>query len=419
MRTLFHQGYVVALFAIAVNSLLRHRLRSLLSILGIICGVAAVFSTLSVGEGAKREVLAGIQQLGLDNVIFRRTVLTKQQAREMHNFSPGLKQSDSILLITLSDIVENVGYLKKIPVNLTDPGLQLTPLVAAVSASFTEVYGIRMQYGRRLLPEDETRAQAVCLIGKTIYQQLGARGAVGKYLRIEGQLFLIVGVIRSGFEPRVKKKGALLARDLNQMILIPFGSHNYLSHTGNVRGVKPVDEIIVRLKKTDHTDKFVSVLQRTLDIAHHNSRDYQTIVPRRLLQQARETQRIFNIVLAAIGGISLGVGGIGIMNVMLATVSERTREIGTRRAVGATPEDIVYQFLAEAMVLTTIGGIVGIGAGILSSWAIASFAGWSVAVTPTAVLVSLITAIGVGLCSGVYPAVKAGRMDPVTALATS
>jgi len=322
-------------------------------------------------------------------------------------------------MLALSDIVETVGYLKKIPVEISALGSRLTPLVAAVSASYIDVYDIQIHKGRKLLTEDEIRAEPVCLIGESIYKELGRKGAVGEYLRIEGQLFRIVGVLRQAYETRVKKKGALLARDLNQMILIPFGSHDYLSHTGNGIDGRGVDEITVRLKQSDTQERYLSLLLRTMDIAHHNVRDYQTVVPRRLLQQARETQRIFNLVLAAIGGISLVVGGIGIMNVMLASVSERTREIGIRRAVGATPEDVVYQFLAEAIVLTSIGGVLGIGAGILCSWAIASFAGWSVAVTFAAVFIALATSIAVGLCAGVYPAFKAGQMDPVTALSAS
>ncbi len=418
MRKIFRQGYLSGLFSIAFDSLLRHRLRSLLSILGIICGVAAVFATLSVGEGAKREVLAGIRQLGLDNVIFRRSIPSGRQVGEGVKFSEGLQQKDSVRLLALSDIVADVGYLKAIPVGLSGLGTRVIPLVAAVSSSYLDVFDLKIQYGRRILPEDESRTQLVCLIGEAIYKQLGPAASVGEYLRIGEQMFRIVGVIRLGYKPHLKQKGALVARDLNQMVLIPYGSHEYLSRAREDRGVRPVDEIIVRLKKNTGSEQLVSVLHRTIDIAHHNIRDYQTIVPRRLLQQAKETQRIFNLVLAAIGGISLVVGGIGIMNVMLASVSERTREIGIRRAVGATTEDIMYQFLAEAIVLTTIGGVFGVCAGIICSWAIATFAGWTVAVTLYAVLISLFTAITVGLCSGVYPALKAGRMDPVTALST-
>jgi putative ABC transport system permease protein len=153
-----------------------------------------------------------------------------------------------------------------------------------------------------------------------------------------------------------------------------------------------------------------------LDISHHSLRDYQIIVPRQLMLQAKRTQRIFNLVLTAIGGISLVVGGIGIMNVLLATISERTREIGIRRTVGATRDDIVAQFLAEALLLTICGGLIGIIAGFGCSLFIARFAGWNVAVSPITILLPLITSLFVGVCAGVYPAIKAGKMDPVQAL---
>jgi putative ABC transport system permease protein len=151
-------------------------------------------------------------------------------------------------------------------------------------------------------------------------------------------------------------------------------------------------------------------------MSHDNVRDYQVVVPRLLMEQARKTQQVFNLVLGSIGGISLLVGGIGIMNVLLATISERTREIGIRRAVGATREDIIAQFLAESILLTMAGGIVGILAGFVCSWAIARFAGWSVAVTLSGIVVPLFTSVLVGVCAGSYPAFKAAGMDPVRAL---
>ena len=163
-------------------------------------------------------------------------------------------------------------------------------------------------------------------------------------------------------------------------------------------------------------EKLVPLIQRSLDLSHHSVRDYQIIVPRQLMMQAKKTQRIFNLVLTAIGGISLVVGGIGIMNVLLATISERTREIGIRRAVGATREDIVAQFLAEALLLTSSGGVIGVLAGLGCSLFIARFADWNVAVTTITILLPLITSVLVGVCAGVYPAIKAGRMDPVQAL---
>jgi putative ABC transport system permease protein len=200
------------------------------------------------------------------------------------------------------------------------------------------------------------------------------------------------------------------------MIFLPFGSHLYLHRQLDRGAEQALDEVIVRISSGNRVEKLLPLIRRTLDLRHRGVRDYQLIVPRQLMLQARKTQRVFNLVLGAIGGISLVVGGIGIMNVLLATVSERTREIGIRRAVGAAKEDIIAQFLAESVLLTSTGGLVGIAVGFICTWLIARFAGWSVGVTLYGIAVPLLTSVVVGLGFGIYPALKAAGMDPVQAL---
>lgn len=418
MNSFFRKTYLQGLYRIASGSLLRHRMRSFLSILGIICGVAAVFATLSIGEGAKREVLDGIRQLGLENIIIRRVQMTGNGLlRQTGIFAEGLRLNDVQLLRSASGAIIDVAYLKELHVEMSGQGPELTPQVVACSASYFKILGIGVSRGRLMLSRDEQQKKLICLLGESISHALGTKGNVGQQIRIGEQLFLIAGIVKNTQAAKAgKKSGVALAREIDQMIFLPFGTHHYLKQHRNSDNDQELDEIIVKMDSQDAAEKLVPLIRRSLDISHQSFRDYQVIVPRQLMMQAKKTQRIFNLVLTAIGGISLVVGGIGIMNVLLATISERTREIGIRRAVGATREDIVAQFLAEALLLTTSGGLIGVLAGYGCSLIIARFAEWNVAVNSITILLPLFTSVLVGVCAGVYPAVKAGKMDPVQAL---
>lgn len=401
---------------IALGSLLQHRLRSLLSIVGIICGVSAVFAILSIGEGAKREVLAGIRQLGLDNIILRRIHLPETPSLSLQDRSDGLQAGDVPVLRYASSAVLEIAYLKELQVRVSGLSGQVTPQIVACSSSYLPLQGLALRSGRFILKQDEQQRNLVCVLGETLAGRLGQQGKVGAQLRIDDQLFIIVGIVRGAAPVHLKKTGMVLGREVNEMLFLPFGSHLYLRQDGENDEGQALDEIILKLTNQNAVEAILSLIRRTMELSHHGIRDYQLVVPRQLMLQARKTQRIFNLVLGSIGGISLIVGGIGIMNVLLATISERTREIGIRRAVGATREDIIAQFLAEAILLTTMGGISGIFIGLVCSWSIARFAGWSVAITPYGIIVPLLTSVAVGLCAGLYPAFKAAEMDPVHAL---
>ncbi len=419
MNHILKISYFRGLYKIASGSLLRHRLRSFLSILGIICGVAAVFATLSIGEGAKREVLAGIRQLGLDNIIVRRIpTATSRISAVAKNNGEGLGLKDVSLLENVSSAIIEIAYLKELQTDLSGLRKEVTPQVVACSPSYLSILGLTVLRGRMMVTADERKKKMICLLGEDIARELASNGNVGKYLRIGGQMFLVAGIVKNVQSTKNDKKnnGVVQAREISQMIFLPFGTHHYMNLSNEAGGNAELDEVILKMSSEENAEKIIPLLQRTLTLSHNTLRDYQLIVPWQLMRQAKKTQGIFNLVLAAIGGISLVVGGIGIMNVLLAVISERTREIGIRRAVGATRKDIVAQFLAEALLLTTTGGMVGIVAGFGCSLAIARFAGWSVAVNPLTILIPFMTSIIVGVCSGVYPAIKAGRMDPVQAL---
>ncbi len=418
MMHIFSASYLRGLLGIASGSLRRHRLRSFLSILGIICGVAAVFATLSVGEGAKREVMAGIRQLGLDNIIIRRIpVLESGLVGTAMESADGLAIKDVSLLNSASPAIVASAYLKEVQTVVSGVSRDIAPQVVACSASYLPLLGVSVQQGRMMLGSDEEQQKLICLVGDTLAKELESFGKIGQYLRIGDQLFTVVGIVKSSpSQDSSKGSGVAQARELGQMIFIPFGTHRYLGVDAASSEGGDLDEVVLKMKTEQDSAAIVPLIQRTLALSHGTVRDYQLIVPWQLMHQAQKTQRIFNLVLLAIGGISLVVGGIGIMNVLLAGISERTREIGIRRAVGATRQDIVAQFLAEALLLTSLGGVAGILVGLILSSAIAGLAGWSVAVAPLTILIPLLTSVVVGVCSGVYPAVKAGQMDPVQAL---
>ncbi len=418
MRHFFQGRYLLEVFRIAFSSLLRHRMRSLLSVLGVVGGVAAVFATLSIGEGARREVLAGIRSLGLENIILRRVSLSGSEGGETGMaLAPGLQVADVPILLASSRVVTHIAYLREVITDLPDFSSGTRPNLAAVSASYRRVMGLNLKSGRFISKNDETLQKMVCVLGETLAAELGARGRPGEHIRIGTQIFLIVGLVKnSSAETRQRGSGVALARNVDTMIFIPFATHVYLRDRALMSDNSGLDEIIVRVGSEQNVETLLPLIRRTMDIQHRGKQNYELIVPRQLMQQAKKTQRIFNFILASIGGISLIVGGIGIMNVLLASISERTREIGIRRAVGAGREDIIAQFLAEAILLTASGGVIGILAGLCCSWLIAHFARWHVAVSPVTILLPLLTSVVVGVCAGLYPAIKAGRMDPIQAL---
>lgn len=407
--------YLRGVAAIALVSLLQHRLRSFLSIVGIVCGVAAVVAILSIGEGAKREILNSMRSLGLDNIILRRIQAAGAQSLSSQ-YSSNLLPADARAIERASAAILDVAFLKGVTAKLEGTRQEVSSEIVACSWSYLQVQGVDLLTGRYFQQQDEQQKKAVCILGADLARQLKEQGQIGARLRIDDQVFFVVGVIQALAPAQRKKPGMILARDVNAMLFLPFGSHEYLPRVmGKNRG-HGLDEIIVRLQDPESVLSLLPLIRRTIDRRHNDIRNYQVIVPRQLMAQAKKTQRTFNLVLGAIGSISLIVGGIGIMNVLLATVSERTREIGIRRAVGARREDIMAQFLAESIVLTMTGGVLGIVVGCLCAWGVVRFAGWRVVITLLTIVLPMLTSIFVGLCAGLYPAIKAARMDPVSAL---
>ena len=242
---------------------------------------------------------------------------------------------------------------------------------------------------------------------------LGNEGRLGSVLRIEGRVYRIVGILREREQPH-SKTPALTARNLNQTVFVPLGAEpppvNMREQNGELA------EIVVELVGDANVLSAAAVVRRIMKKSHGGIEDFHIVVPQVLLRQAQRTQWVFNVVLGSIAGMLLLVGGVGIMNMMLMNVAERTREIGIRRAVGASRKHIVFQFLFEAILVTVAGGCIGVVMGIGAANAVTAFADWKTVVTAWSILLSIIMAGGVGLLSGLYPAIRAARLDPVEAL---
>jgi putative ABC transport system permease protein len=394
--------------------LLLQRLRSLLSTLGVLFGVVAVIAMLSIGEGAKQETLEQIKQLGMNSIIVRQHAMSEEQRTQaLEQRSKGLTWQDVEMLHQIPDLL-HLSPLKVVEASLTGSSVQFTPEILAVTRSFGEMKELQMSEGRFLCDLDQKEKRLVCILGYEVAKNLGHEGHIGHTLRLNNMHYEIVGVLKST-QWKSSKNQSITTRNLDKAIFIPL--HGETSTSLSLPSKKEdLSEIVLNMRNVQSMEYAVQLVKKILGKLHEGYENYQIVLPQELLQQADRTQQTFNLVLGSIAGISLLVGGIGIMNIMLANVSERTREIGIRRAVGASKRHILMQFLLETLLLTLIGAILGILLGIGFSMIISFAAGWRTVVTLWSIILSLIMSAGVGLCSGLYPAYQAAMMDPIKAL---
>lgn len=398
----------------AWRALFRHRLRSFLSSLGIVFAVVAIVAMLAIAEGAKREILDQIERLGSNSVIVRSLHLTvAQEAAARRRLSKGLVLSDIVSLKETLHPISNVAPVKEVKASLSAPNAQDPFEILAVTESYQDAKNLPVKQGRFICSGDVERKNLVCVLGEEVSRLLGDNGHLGGVLRLEKRTYRIVGILQKRQWVH-SKLPALAVRNFNRTIYIPIGTE-MMDVNGPAR-FGEISEIWLRVARNANVQACAEAVKRILYQKHGRVQDFQVIVPQELLIQAQKTQRIFNVVLGCIAGISLLVGGIGIMNTMLASVAERTREIGIKRAIGADQQHIIVQFLCEAIVLTTTGGCVGIVLGVGSAVIISNVAGWNTVLTVWSVIASILMAGGVGLASGLYPAIKAARLEPVTAL---
>ncbi|HST09510.1 MAG TPA: ABC transporter permease [Terriglobales bacterium] len=403
---------------LGLQNLLAHRLRSLLTMLGMIFGVAAVVSMLSIGAGARQKVMALIEQMGVRNLIVEAKETTERQAHQkIRKTSPGLTFRDyRVIQDNVSSIVTSTPRKRFTPSKTIPKSQQDAPTVFGVRPSYMQISDLHVSEGRFFNEDEESRVAPICVLGSGARSSLfGADNPINRYVKVNEEWFRVIGVAGPQLSSQTEVDG-IPPQDSNNIIYVPLNAA-MLRLQDSYSGVRDeIDGIYLNLRPDANVSSVAHVVRAILDSSHHGAGDFSVIVPAELLAEQKRTERLFNAVMVAIASISLLVGGIGIMNIMLASILERTREIGLRRAVGARQSDIVRQFVIEAMLIAFVGGSFGIVFGFVISRLIAWLAGWSTIVTASSILLAFLVSITVGLVFGIYPAAKAARLDPVEAI---
>jgi putative ABC transport system permease protein len=401
-----------------LTSLMAHKLRSLLTMLGMIFGVGAVVAMLSITAGAQKEMMSYIDLLGVNNIIIEaKEAVDRNELQVRRAISPGMTFRD------FRAIRENVPGLEALtprkrfkPLKILPKTAQEAPLLIGVQPNYLQINSLKVVEGRFFNDEDDARSAPVCVLGETAkVNLLGYDSAVGKYVKINDTWLQVIGVLAQQATADSEVEG-LEVTNRNNMVIAPLNTVMRRFEDNNSFLKDEIDGIYIRVTPQSDSIETANVVSAILTATHKDAGDFTVTVPAGLLEQRRQTQLIFSVVMICIAGISLLVGGIGIMNIMLATVLERTREIGIRRAIGARQSDIVRQFLTEAVMISIIGGLIGIAFGFTLSRIIATLAGWSTVVTASSVVVAFGVSCGIGLLFGIYPAVQAARLDPIEAM---
>ncbi len=403
---------------LGLDNLRAHKLRSLLTMMGMIFGVAAVVAMLSIGAGAQQEVMAFIEQLGVRNLIVEaREASDYQTLQKVRKTSPGLTFQDyRVIQANISGITTSTPRKRFTPTKLLPKPQGDTPVVYGVTPGYVPIANLSIVSGRFFDDGETTAAAAVAVLGEAAAASLfGADDPVGAYLKINDQWFQIIGV--AGPQLTVQSDVAgLPAQDRNNLVYVPLYSAIFRLEDGQTQYKDDIDGIYLQLGSSADVPAAASLLRGLLTVSHRETPDFSIVSPAELLAEQRRTQRIFEMVMVAIASISLLVGGIGIMNIMLASVMERTREIGVRRAVGAKKRDVIRQFLIETTIISLAGGIIGVVVGVGLSQLIGYLAGWSTIVTTASIVLAFVVSVGIGLVFGLYPAARAAGLDPVRAL---
>ena len=425
-------------FLLAVEGVNANKLRSVLTALGIIFGVGAVIAMLAIGSGAKQAILDQMKLIGTNNIVINAVVpdsgeeITSEGENEEEKkpYSPGLSLAD---LASIKKTVPTVDRLSPeiiLPVSIVRAGRQEKGRCVGVDNAFFELNGLNIGEGIDFQPVHMEKGEAVCVIGKEVQKRFFSQeDPIGKLIKCGKTWLRVVGVLekRNASEESLARLGI---RDYNSDVYIPVSTpllrfRNRALITRDDLGddednapenYHQLDRLVVRIDDSKKLRASADVIARILKRRHLDVPDVEIEVPELLLEQEQQTQDTFNLVLAVIAGISLLVGGIGIMNIMLASVLERIKEIGVRRSLGATQLDIILQFLFEAVFISLIGGLIGVLLGVAAAKTIASYADIPTIVSAWSILLSFGVAASIGLVFGLFPARKAARQDPIKAL---
>lgn len=399
----------------AVEQLRQHKLRTALTLLGMVFGVGAVIAMLSIGEGAKQEALRLIESMGLRNVLVEARDFDEDTLREIREHSVGLSQADVRAIMQTLPNVEGVSAEKTVKTwNLFSQQASSDSQVRAVSPEYFELASLKLARGRHFNDNDNKYYAQVAVLGARAARTLFPSGDVlGQRVKINHLWVKVIGVLEDRDLGKDEFQGVSLGGDRNR-VFIPL--ETAIKRLKFELLESELDAIRLKLSKDADPQLSALTVNHLLSRRHGEENDYEIIIPAALLKQQQQTQQIFTIVMSAIAGISLLVGGIGIMNIMLATVLERTREIGLLRALGARKRDIQVQFLLESATVAGIGAFIGIFFGLLLAFVIQQFAGWPAGWSMMAIILSVSICLITGVGFGWYPARQAAALDPIRAL---
>ena len=405
-------------FGQAFANLRAQKIRTLLTALGIVFGVGSVIGMLAIGAGAREESLRFIEQLGVRNVLVdSRPTMSRDEFQQRRKSSQGLNDRDVRILRANIEAIEAVSPRKTLhPASVIPKPAQDLPELYGVAPSYSLIHSLHTAEGQFFDESDNASSAPVCVLGETAkVNLLGYSPAVGKSIKINENWLQVVGVLQAQLMAGSQNSGASM-QDLNNIVFIPLNTFQYRFWDPMSSMRDDLDGVEVRLRADADSIEVAKIVTAVLNSTHHGIQDFTVTIPAALLAQQKQAQTIFTYVMVAIAAISLLVGGIGIMNIMLATVLERTREIGIRRAIGARQGDIVRQFLTEAVLISIVGGLIGIAFGFTLSRVIATAAGWSTVVTTSSIVVAFGVSVFIGLLFGIYPAVQAAKLDPIEAI---
>jgi putative ABC transport system permease protein len=401
-----------------IENLRAHKLRSLLTMMGMIFGVAAVVAMLSIGAGAQQEVMAFIEQLGVRNIIVEaREAPDQQTLQRIRKLSAGLNFQDyRVIQANVEGITASTARKRFTPTKLLPRAQGDAPVVYGVSPAYATIANLHVVSGRFFDARETEAAAPVAVLGEAAAAALfGTADPIGEHVKVNEQWFQVIGVAGPQLTAQTDIAG-IPAQDRNNLIYVPLYAAIFRLEDGQSRQRDEIDGIYLQMRSSGEVPASAALLRGLLNVSHREAGDFTIVSPAELLAEQRRTQRIFEMVMVAIASISLLVGGIGIMNIMLASVMERTREIGVRRAIGARRLDVIRQFLIETTIISLAGGVIGVIVGVGLSQLIGYLAGWSTIVTTWSIALAFLVSVAVGLVFGLYPAVRAAQLDPVKAL---
>lgn len=401
---------------IAFLGIIDHKFRSFLTILGIIFGTASVIAMVAIGEGAKKQAIAKYQDLGISNIIVRDKDLSDEELEQMRlKFSKGLSLDDARAIKEIIPGVVSVAPQTEIKLEAKSGDKSSNATVIGITPEILHILNYQTEKGEFINQDHYDRQLKVCVLGATTAKEIfGYENPVERMVKLGDQWFEIIGVMETKalFTETV---GELASRDLNNDIYIPLST--FMKRLAKLNPLESdIRQLTVQLDNSKDLVESSVIIRNILNRHHFNNEDFSIIVPFELMKQEERESRIYNILLASIAAISLIVGGIGIMNIMLASILERTREIGIRRAVGGRKSDIMGQFLTEAVVLSVTGGIIGVFLGVFLSLGIT----WTTEITTSVTLYSIVIAFGfsmlVGITFGYLPAKRAANLKPIDSI---